>query len=90
MTLKELGHCDHVRRADRVIEFELKAHPPLADKKRYVYHALCPRCGTQMKWDNWSDLSEPLRANCIGCGLYLPSTELNLQPAIEKQVLHNK
>jgi hypothetical protein len=88
MTLKELGSCDHVRRADRVIEFELKAPPNRADRKnRKVYHAICPKCGTHMRWDNWSDLSEPLRANCIGCGLYLPSTELNLQPAIEKQLL---
>jgi len=81
MTLKELGPCDHKRRADRVIEFELKARPPMAEKNnRKRYHALCPNCGSRMKWDNWTNLDEPLRAICMGCEIRLPSTELNLQP----------
>ena len=109
MTLKELGSCNHVRRGDRIVEFELKAHPPLEDKKNGQIHhaspsrpvgiwrAICPKCSSYMRWDNWTHLSEPLRAKCIGCGLYLPSTELNLLPAestqagepeTEKEVYH--
>src|SRR6185436_18674017 len=81
MTLKELGPCDHVRRADRVIEFEVKAHPPLVEKKGgRLFHAFCPKCKSLMKWENWTNLDEPLRACCTGCELRLPSTELNLQP----------
>ena len=72
MTLKELGSCVHVRRGDRVVEFR---------KDGQIYHALCPKGGGYMRWDNWANLSEPLRAKCPGCGLYLPSTDLNLLPA---------
>jgi len=82
MKIKELGSCDHVRRGDRIVEFELKAHPPLEDKKnRQTYHAICPKCDAYMKWENWTKLHEPLRAKCISCGLLVPSNELNLLPA---------
>jgi uncharacterized OB-fold protein len=70
MTLKELGSCDHVRRGDRVIEFS---------KNGQIYRAICPQCGSYMRWDNWSHLDEPLRARCSRCMLFLSSTELNLE-----------
>ena len=89
MTLKELGPCDHVRRGDRVIEFELKARPPLSDtNNRKLYHAICPSCSSYMRWENWANLSEPLRAICTGCDIRLQSTELNLQPEEKRECEH--
>lgn len=70
MTLKELGHCTHVGRSDRLIEFV---------KEERVYRAVCPRCRSRMRWDNWTRLHEPLRARCVACQLFLPSTELHLE-----------
>ena len=70
MTIKEMGSCEHVRRGDRVVEFK---------KDGQIFHAICPKCGTYMKWDNWTKLSEPLRAKCTTCGLCMPNIELNLQ-----------
>ena len=71
MTLKELGNCDHVRRGDRVVEFK---------KDGQNFHAICPKCGGYMRWDNWTRLSEPLRAQCTVCIICIPSTEMDLQP----------
>lgn len=76
MTVKELGSCDHVRRSDRVVEFR---------KNGRVYRAICPKCGSYMRWDNWDHLAEPLRAKCIRCLVFLPSTELNLELENENQ-----
>lgn len=74
MTLKELGPCDHIKRGDRVIEFRKNGH---------IYRAICPKCGSYMRWDNWNHLAEPLRAKCSSCMLFLSSTDLNVQPETE-------
>ncbi len=71
VTIKELGNCDHVRRGDRVVEFK---------KAGQMFHATCPNCGQYMRWDNWTNLSEPLRAHCVVCGICLPSDQIRLQP----------
>jgi hypothetical protein len=70
MTLKELGNCEHVRRRDRIVEFK---------KNGETYHAICPKCGSSMHWDNWTKLYEPLRAKCTSCGLFQQSVELNFE-----------
>ena len=89
MTLKELGPCDHIRRGDRVIEFVRKVLPLKADKENSkLYHALCPKCGSPMRWENWTDLTEPLRAICLGCEIRLPSIELNLQEVEKRECEH--
>ncbi len=71
MTLKHLGPCTHIRRGDRVVEFK---------QDDRIYHALCPACGRYMRWNNWTNLSEPLRAQCSVCNILLSSNEIDLQP----------
>lgn len=79
MTLKELQPCTHIRRSDRIIEFE---------KRTKRYNAICPLCGKLMVWDNWTKLHETLRAKCPDCGLTLPSTEINLAINSQKDIIH--
>ena len=79
MTLKELQPCTHIKRSDRIIEFE---------KRMKRYNALCPLCVKPMVWENWTKLHEPLRAKCNDCGLTLPSTEINLEIITGKEINH--
>lgn len=79
MKLKELQPCTHIRRSDRIIEFE---------KMNQRYFALCPHCHLPLVWDNWTKLHEPLRAKCKVCALTLPSIEINLESISPQEISH--